>query len=198
MIRSCTSFCDPKPIATPTMPAPASSGAMLMPISLRIISPATTAIVISSVVRSSGSSVRRRADLASWASRCSRSRWCCTADVDRFPHAERQRRWSPAGFHSPTGCAAPARCRSARGTYSGHRVAAGQAGTAGRSCKRRAERSRSDDRCRSRACIQDGHPGGSALAGRMTRSTTPSRRRSSQARADQHQRGDDEIVQQRS
>ena len=32
-MRSCTSFCEPKPIATPTMPAPASSGPMFTPIS---------------------------------------------------------------------------------------------------------------------------------------------------------------------
>ena len=46
MIRSCTSFCEPKPIATPTMPAPASSGPMFTPISDSTIMPATTTMVI--------------------------------------------------------------------------------------------------------------------------------------------------------
>ena len=90
MIRSCTSFCEPKPIATPTMPAPASSGAMLMPISLRIIRPATMAMVISSVVRSSGSSVRKRADLASLGLALQPVEMLLDAAVDRLPGAERQ------------------------------------------------------------------------------------------------------------
>ena len=41
VMRSCTSFCEPKPIAMPTMPAPASSGATLTPISLSAVSPTT-------------------------------------------------------------------------------------------------------------------------------------------------------------
>ena len=61
VIRSCTSFCEPKPIATPMMPAPASSGAMLMPISDSTIMPATTTMVITRADRISGSSVRNRA-----------------------------------------------------------------------------------------------------------------------------------------
>ena len=38
VIRSCTSFCEPKPTAMPTTPAPASSGAMFTPNSLSTIS----------------------------------------------------------------------------------------------------------------------------------------------------------------
>src|SRR3984893_180896 len=34
VMRSCTSFCEPKPMAIPTIPAPASNGATLTPISL--------------------------------------------------------------------------------------------------------------------------------------------------------------------
>ena len=73
-MMSCTSFCEPKPIASPITPAPASSGAMFTPMSLSTISPATVTMVSSSVVRSIGSSVRRRAERAACASRASRAR----------------------------------------------------------------------------------------------------------------------------
>ena len=55
-------------------PAPASNGAILTPISLSTISPATRHTVTSRVVRSIGSKVRNRADRDTWASRASRAR----------------------------------------------------------------------------------------------------------------------------
>ena len=70
VIRSWTSFWDPKPTATPTMPAPASSGPMLRPISDSTIMPPTIRMVISSEVRSSGSSVRKRAHRAACPFKC--------------------------------------------------------------------------------------------------------------------------------
>ena len=87
VIRSCTSFCEPKPIATPTMPAPASSGPMFTPISDSTIMPATITMVISSVVRSSGSSVRSRAERAACASRVKPGEVALDRGVDRLPDA---------------------------------------------------------------------------------------------------------------
>ncbi len=54
VMRSCTSFCEPKPIAMPTIPAPANSGATLTPISLSAVSPTTATITQNSTVRSIG------------------------------------------------------------------------------------------------------------------------------------------------
>ena len=95
VIRSRTSVCEPKPIATPTMPAPASSGPMFTPISDSTIMPATITMVIDSVVRSSGSSVRSRAERAACASRASRARWRSTAGIDRLPNRHGQQHASP-------------------------------------------------------------------------------------------------------
>ncbi len=74
VMRSCTSFCEPKPIATPTIPAPASSGAVFTPISLKTISTTITRMVMSSVVRNNGSNVRSRAERANCASFASLAR----------------------------------------------------------------------------------------------------------------------------
>ena len=66
--------------------------------------PATITMVIDSVVRSSGSSVRSRAERAACASRASRARWRSTAGVDRLPyrhgqqHGHRER--EQAGQHA--------------------------------------------------------------------------------------------------
>ena len=67
VIRSWTSFCDPKPIATPTMPAPASSGPISTPIWLSTVKPVKTRMVMNKLLRSSGSRVRSRADRATCA-----------------------------------------------------------------------------------------------------------------------------------
>ena len=61
VMMSCTSFCAPKPIARPSTPAPASSGAMSTPISDRTSIRATVAITTVAALRSSASSVRARA-----------------------------------------------------------------------------------------------------------------------------------------
>ena len=60
VITSRTNAWLPKPIATPTMPAPASNGAMSMPRCERMISPAMTTISDSIAVRNNGSIVRIR------------------------------------------------------------------------------------------------------------------------------------------
>jgi hypothetical protein len=54
VMRSWTSFCEPKPMAMPTMPAPASNGATLTPISLSAVRPTTVMITPNSAVRSIG------------------------------------------------------------------------------------------------------------------------------------------------
>ncbi len=61
VMKSWTSFCEPKPSATPMMLAPASSGVVLMPISLRAVMPTISRITIINPVRSIGSNVRSRA-----------------------------------------------------------------------------------------------------------------------------------------
>lgn len=73
-MKSCTSFCEPKPSATPKMLAPASSGPMFTPSSLRPVSTTTSAIITNSSERSIGSSVRSRAARTRLPSRVQRCR----------------------------------------------------------------------------------------------------------------------------
>ncbi len=77
VMMSRTSVCEPKPMASPITPAPASSGAMFTPICASVVSPTTTASTTPSAVRASGSSVRTRAERAAAPSfgRAARLRW---------------------------------------------------------------------------------------------------------------------------
>ena len=75
VITSCTRRWLPKASATPNTPAPASSGAMLMPISDSTISPTKTQIATSRAERNIGSKVRSRAERAAWALAASPARW---------------------------------------------------------------------------------------------------------------------------
>ena len=61
VMMSCTSFWAPKPMASPSTPAPASSGPMFTPISDRISMAARMASVIMKALRSNARSVRSRA-----------------------------------------------------------------------------------------------------------------------------------------
>ncbi len=61
VMMSRTKVCDPKPIASPTTPAPASNGVMLMPIRSSTISATMTPTLTRAALRASGSRVRMRA-----------------------------------------------------------------------------------------------------------------------------------------
>ena len=68
LMTSCTNFCEPKPMAMPMTPAPASSGVISMPICDSTIKPTITNKMTLTKVRINGKSVRARALCGSAAS----------------------------------------------------------------------------------------------------------------------------------
>src|SRR5262249_27870565 len=111
VMMSLTRLWLPKPIATPTMPAPARSGAISMPRCDKMVSPTNSVNTHSAAVRKSGSTVGRRRRAAA----AEPAQIALDRRVENFPGGQRRREDQPDRQHLPCNIAAEAALQPGKG-----------------------------------------------------------------------------------